>query len=352
MSAEIKKTLAAAGVFVSMMVGAGFATGRELLTFFAASGLRGAVGFAVACAVLIICGWAVMDIAQRKKISGYRDFMGIILGKRLGGAMVALVNVFIFVMLSTMLAGAGAAAQMTSPLPLPAGAFIMAALCFVVFLFDLRGIVSISTVLAPILVIGGIFFGIHAALTATVPTFLTILTIRAESISFLRPAVIYASYNLLTSVAVLCVLGAKIGSPRAARRAAFIAGGIIFALGLSFLAPIYLNFPALQGIPVPLLAIAEHSGAALHIIYVLILFAAILTTAVSCGFAVITYLTTIFPRRPLLIKAAVTLSAAALSQLGFATFIDIAYPLFGYIGLFQIAAILVYFLSARFQKLP
>ena len=352
MSTETKKTLAAAGVFVSIITGAGFATGRELLTFFAGFGPLGALGFALACAVLGLCGWAVMDISWRKPVSGYKAFMELLLGRRFGGIMVALCNVFIFVMMTAMLAGGGAAAAMISPASFPistgTGALILAILCFITFLFDLKGIMSVSLIFAPVLILGGLFFGIHAAITATTPVF---LGAQSQALSFLWPAVIYASYNLLTSVAVLSILGAQIGSPRAARRAAFIAGGTIFVLGLAFLAPIYIHYPSLQNIPVPLLALAEASGGAVEGLYILVLFTAIFTTAVANGFAVIEWLNSlILPRFPWAktpVKAAVALGGAALAQLGFSTFIDVVYPAFGYIGLFQIAAVLVYFVAGK-----
>jgi len=339
---ETRKTLAIAGVFVSLMVGAGFASGRELLTFFASRGALGALGLAVSCVILALCGWAVLDITHRKGISGYKEFMSSVLGKNLGGVMVFIVNIFIFVMMATMFSGFGEAVTQSTPFGFSTGVIIMAILCFLTFLFDLKGIVRVSTFLAPILIVGGLFFGIYHVLTDTRPVF---LSVTPGVMGFLWPAIIYASYNLLTAVSVLSTMGGEVVSRRAAKRAAMISGAVILLLGLAFLAPIYINFSTLQNMPVPLLALAERSGSGIEAVYFAVLFAAIFTTAVSSGFAVIEWLYPLVKTRlsKLSIKIIITAAGIILAHFGFNFFIEKAYPLFGYIGLFQIAAILLYF---------
>lgn len=329
-------------MFISLMVGAGFATGRELLTFFAKSGALGVAGFAVSCAVLALCGWAVMDITFRRRIRGYSEFMSLVLGKRLGRVMVFLVNIFIFVMMATMFSGFGEAMTQAVSFNYSAGVIFMAALCFLTFLFDLKGIVRVSAVLAPVLVVGGLFFGIFQVLTDTAAVF---LPFRTGAFGFLWPAAIYASYNLLTAVSVLSTMGNEIVSRKTAKRAAFISGAVIFILGLAFLAPIYLNFNMLRDVPVPLLALAERGGGGIEAVYLVVLIAAIFTTSVSSGFAVIEWLHPLVKKRlsRTAVKILVTLAGVLLAHIGFNAFIEKAYPLFGYIGLFQIAAILLYF---------
>jgi uncharacterized membrane protein YkvI len=339
---ETKKTLAAAGVFISLMVGAGFASGRELLTFFAKNGAFGVLGLVISCAILALCGWAVMDISHRRRISGYSDFMSLVLGKNFGRTMVFVVNIFIFVMMATMFSGFGEAMAQAVSLNYTVSVVFIASLCFLTFLFDLKGILRISTILAPILVVGGLFFGMHQVLTETAPAF---LSFTPSSLGFLWPAVIYASYNLLTAVSVLSTMGDEIVSRRAALHSAAISGIVILLLGLAFLAPIYLNFSTLKDTPVPLLALAERGGGGIEAVYLVVLFAAIFTTAVSSGFAVIEWLYPLVRKKvsKLFVKIAVTVTGIALAHIGFSVFIERAYPLFGYIGIFQIAAILLFF---------
>ena len=45
-----------------------------------------------------------------------------------------------------------------------------------------------------------------------------------------------------------------------------------------------------------------------------------------------------------------TLIGASVAHIGFSAFIGKAYPFFGYIGLFEIVAILIFFLSGKRKK--
>ena len=74
-----------------------------------------------------------------------------------------------------MLAGVGALGQQAFNLPFSVGVLIFAILCFVTFLFDLDGIVEINVVFAPLLVVGGIFFGIYSIATHYTSAFSTYL---------------------------------------------------------------------------------------------------------------------------------------------------------------------------------
>lgn len=347
----MKKTLAAAGVFVSMMVGAGFASGRELYTFFMRYGVPGYGGIIISCLILALCGWAVMDIANRLGLRGYGDFMRTVLGRPLGSVTVFIVNIFIGVMLSVMFSGFGEALQTATGLGFTYCVMIIAALSFLTFLFDLKGIIGVSAVLAPILAVGGVFFGLYTTLTSYVPTF---LSLDSMGRGLLLSALLYASYNLLTGVSVLSVLGGTLPDRKSARRAALISGAVIAVMGLAFAIPmnIHMESLGLADLSMPMMTLAASYGPQIEFIYMVVLFAAIFTTAVSNGFAFIEWLSgRLFVKKlglpKTVVKLITTVGGAILAHIGFKTFVDKAYPFFGYVGLFEIAVIILYFFFGK-----
>lgn len=341
---ETKKVLSAAGVYVSLVLGAGFASGSELFAFFVVHGGKGVAGLIIAGAVLALAGWAVMDITVRNGVSGYDEFMSLILGKRASLLMVAVVNIFIGVMMATMFSGFAELAVVSFGMNYTAGVVIIAALCFIVFLFDLRGIVGISSALAPVLLIGGVFLGLYSVFANHTPVFLGLDAVKK---SFLWAAVVYASYNIITAASVLSSMRETVGSRSAAKKAGLLSGLCLVTLGICFIAPMYINFDSLTGVSLPMLRIAAAGGGFVETVYIIVFVAAIFTTAVSSGFAVIEWLSGKLKINKIFIKIIVTISGAFLAHIGFSAFVEKAYPLFGYIGLFEIAVIIIYFLFGK-----
>ncbi|MCL2407533.1 MAG: hypothetical protein FWC95_06350 [Defluviitaleaceae bacterium] len=356
-SADNKGSLAAVFVFVSLMVGAGFASGRELLAFFGRFGMvAGVLGFLISCIILVTVGRAVLVISRRAGVLDYAGFMSIIFAKSkvLRAAVIVLVNIFIFIMMSVMFAGFGETLSTASGLTYSAGVVVISGLCFIVFLFDIKGIVRVSAVLAPVLIIGGLVLGLYLTISsnANITENDAPLTSLASTA---RMGAVYASYNLLTGVAVLASLGKTLKNPdinKQTRRIALFSGGMIFVLGLVFLVPIINNIHTLGNAPLPLYVLVSNGHIALFYVYMAVFMAAIITTAVSSGFAVIEWLKSVTERKipHTIINLIVTVGGLAFAHVGFATLIDRVYPFFGYLGLFIIAAILWHWLFKIYVK--
>jgi uncharacterized membrane protein YkvI len=192
-----------AAVYASVFLGAGFASGQELIRYFVGYGPMGAVGLVVAGILFALTGWSVLSICRREKITTYNGLMRHLLGKRLGIATEWLVASFLFCLFVAMLAGAGATARQAFGIPFTAGAAIVGAVVFVVLLFDLEGIVKVNVFLAPLMILGGFFVGLYSFLAASRPAFAMLSALPA---SWILAAVVYASYNLVTGIPVLAAI--------------------------------------------------------------------------------------------------------------------------------------------------
>src|SRR5690606_36376158 len=71
-------------VYVGTIVGAGFATGREIVEFFTQHGVYGLVGICISGFLFIWLGTRIMIIANRIQANSYKEFNEYLFGKKSG----------------------------------------------------------------------------------------------------------------------------------------------------------------------------------------------------------------------------------------------------------------------------
>ena len=327
-----------AAVYASVFLGAGFASGQELLRYFVGFGPMGIWGLILAGLLFSLVGWAVLAICRREGIETYSQLMQHLLGKRFGLAMEWLVAAFLFCLFVAMLAGAGATARQAFNLPFTVGAVVVGGFVYIVLRFDLEGMVKINVILAPFMIIGGIIVGLFAALIQAAPTFA--VPARGMMIGWVISALVYASYNLVTGVPVLTATSPLATKKRDPFIGGVVGGGAITILGLCMALPLFLHYSQVVSFEIPLLLIALRYGVIFSILYLGVLVAALITTAACNGFAVVQWLHTHsnLPKR----RAAALLCIAGVlaAHVGFSNIVMYVYPLFGLLGLFKIIVIL------------
>ncbi|MGG3497515.1 hypothetical protein ABES08_17525 [Peribacillus simplex] len=97
-----------AAVYVGTVVGAGFATGKEIVEFFTRYGFYGFIGILIAGYIFIFTGTKIMLISARIRASSYEEFNEFLFGKKIAG----IINIFFLIMLlgvtAVMISGSGA----------------------------------------------------------------------------------------------------------------------------------------------------------------------------------------------------------------------------------------------------
>jgi len=327
-----------AAVYASVFLGAGFASGQELLRYFVGFGPMGIWGLILAGIIFSLVGWAVLAICRREEVKTYSDFMEYLLGKRLGTIMEWAVAAFMFSLFVAMLAGAGATARQAFNLPFTVGACIVGILVYIILRFDLEGMVKINVILAPFMIIGGIIIGLFTALVAAAPAFAG--PTRGMFLGWFVSALIYASYNLVTGVPVLTATSPLATKKRDPFTGGVLGGAAITILGLCMALPLYLHYSQVINFEIPLLLVALRYGAFFSLLYLGVLVAALVTTAACNGFAVVQWLHGQSKMEKRRAAAILCIVGVIVAHVGFSNIVMYVYPIFGLIGLFKIIVIL------------
>ncbi|MDR1560240.1 MAG: hypothetical protein LBS84_11210 [Clostridiales bacterium] len=330
------------GVYTSSLIGAGFASGQELTQFFASFGAWGIAGLAAAGVLFALTGWAVFDICLAERITDGGSLLKHVMGERLGIVIEVSAVFFMCVLYATMMAGTGASLKQYAGLPFSIGVAVGSALTFAALLFDLRGLVAVNARIAPFLVAGGLIIGFLSFISQTRPAFAG-----GNQLQWLFAAFTYAAYNSVTSISMLPSMSVMLENRKEAKRAGLLSGGVITLLGLCMIYPLYLNYADIQHTEIPLLNISRQFGQVFQFIYMLILLGAIFTTAVSNGFAIIQWLNKRLGLKPIYAKLVLAIGGMLCAHIGFSMFVSRVYPIFGMVGLIEIASVLAYWLKSH-----
>lgn len=323
--------------YVGTIIGAGFASGQEIASFFTPFGWKGLYGTILAGLLFAALGGSIVHTAGIKKTKNYRQFIKGIFGEKL----VRIVDVFLLFFLwgglvVMLVAGGSLYAKMLSS-PLGVGFLFTAIVVYVSLLMGLDGILWLNTALVPgmILLCGGIaglsIFNTNPAHSSASPEIMLV----AENWFF--ASLLYVAYNSVLGAVVLASLGDRPNGP--CKKGAFIGGLFLGILATIICLALLVQGEQITNEELPMLALALKINPLIGWFYSLILWVAILTTALSNGFGLLRRLEeiAIIPR-PLL-AVLLLIPAAPFVGWPFPGIIRTVYPLLGYGGLLLMAVV-------------
>ncbi|MDT8903544.1 hypothetical protein [Anaeroselena agilis] len=332
-SKALADTIRVGAAYAGTVIGAGFASGQEIVQFFASFGKAGLAGIAVATILFAWLGGRLLELGYRLRATAYHQAIYHVCGRRAALVLDVLTALFLFVMLSVMLAGIATVGRDYLGLPFYLGLAVAGAVVAVTVLGGIRGVAVANMAIAPLLiaaiaVVGLYSLAYHAAdpgLGAAPPA-----PASQSAPHWLLATLIYVSYNLTVGSTILVPLGSTI--PHYASR---VGGGVLGGLILGGLAAfitliVMLHHPASLTQEVPILEIASRQHPLSSIIYAAILLAAMYTTALASLYGCAGKTAAATGLHPALAAVVVAAAAAICGQFGFAKLIKMIFPIFGY----------------------
>jgi uncharacterized membrane protein YkvI len=338
---EIKNIVGVASIYAAAIIGAGFASGREIVQFFSIYHKGGFYGIVFAGCLFALFGCVVLDKVYRERIKNYDELIFPIMGWLPGRVMEISVTLFLLSVFCVMLAGSGSIISEKLGIPFKYAIVLSSFVFMVLILTNIKGIVTISTVITPVMTAGMIIIGFYIILARDTAVFLNITGyIKHVSENWFFSALLYVGYNSILSAVVLCRL-----LPYLRTRQTGIAGGMLGAAVLGIVALvinhcIYLFSPGSLSEELPVTNIIERYSRVLDIIYSLILWFAMMVSAVTTGFSFIDRISSKIKADRKIITVVACAVVTPLSGFGFSKLVSTIYPLFGYIGLFMVFVIL------------
>ncbi|SHN33192.1 YkvI family membrane protein [Gracilibacillus kekensis] len=320
-------------LIVGTMVGAGYASGRELWQFFGhESGLA-----IVLFTILFICSVTItMMVSYTNKTDNYYNLLEMILGSKIARFYDVLIFFYLMSTTVVMIAGSGATFEAIF-LSKWVGILFIVVFIIIIFVKGINGILTFNVVILPLLIIGLL----SILLIYTFDQKLTFLLALDHQANW-TAAFTFTALNILSILAVIGAVGDKIKS-KGEIFIASIGSGLI--LGLTS----YLYNNSLIQISeiiilyeIPLFAILKNYPNYTYIIMTILLWFAIFTTAISSMLGLVTRLARFLKYKMWHIALVVLLLVTPLTKIGFSTLIALLYPIYGIVNLYLLCAILLF----------
>ncbi len=324
--------MSVAMLVVGTVIGAGFASGREVVSFF------GAVPnmFAALIAGVLVFGCSILFlfVGRRVKKDDIGEVNGAVFGK-----LRPIADVFVLfnsiTVLGAMLAGTDSLAAEFIDIR-PFASVILGLVCAVVAVKGLNGVIKANAVLVPLMIV---FLAVTCFMALDYPFAPASSPIKPYSI------ILYVSMNMILGGGVLTTVHHL--SPREIILASAVAAVVIAGLLTVIMGALRSTSAAYADMP--MLLIALKSGKPMYFIALPVIAASIFTTMLSAFKALYDYIIG-FIKYPVIAAGIVLIAGIAVGLFGFSTVVGRIYPITGAIGLVYLAFNLVYLIKSRVKR--
>ena len=331
-------------MFVGAIMGAGFASGREIWQFFGVFGRQGRIGILLIAALFVILGMMTAYIAR---ILGTND-MGRVIAPGGNPKLENLVSWFMAVMLFTVLinmtAAGGAMLYQNFGIHRSIGGVIIGVLVILTVLGEFERISKVFRYIMPILFAAVVLISI-LAIQSDLGTSDIRETVKPSPIAgnWILAACLYISYNILAMVPIVATSSVNAKTERSAILGSGLGGVFLGILAYTIVAALQKDMQFAQAMDMPMLAYAGRISKGAGAAYGILLFLAIYASATSNFYGFTTKIRE-DGRKSLKVMLAAGL-AFLLGLVGFKNVVAYMFPVEGYLGFAIVLMLVINFLQ-------
>lgn len=335
---------------VGLIVGAGFASGQEMMQYFVAFGRWGIAGAVLAGVVMAAAAAAVLSLASYFLAGEHTAVFDRISSPIMSRILDVAVMVTLFSTGSVTFAGAGANLRRQFDLPLWAGSLLMVVLVALTGMLDVDKVTRIIGAISPFIIVFLVGASIYSIIRADGT--LAELEPATEGLLTTLPnwwvsAVNYVSFNFMVAVSMAIVIGGTHLNPREAGVGGLLGGAIFGGLLIIVSVALFYSVEAVGGDDMPMLTIVDRVNPALGVAMAVVVYGMIFNTAIGMFYALGKRLTRNRKDRFRPVFLGSVAVGLALSFIGFQTLVSTVYPAIGYIGIVLIIVVIVARMTGR-----
>ena len=331
-SKKLLNILSIALIYCGAVFGAGFASGREIFSFFSCYKTYGIVASIFSSFLFSFLGYYVSKFAKSKNLDNIEDYLLELFPKGVAKFSSIVASAFLVLSFCIMITGCGTLFYEQFNIPVVFSSVFSLVLCFVVIKNRVSGLGTFNFLATPFMTVGVVWLCI---LCLRLPKASAVSA--DEIVMPFISGILYVSYNMVSAVAVL-VSASRIAKTE--REAAFggMLGGIFVGMPLVLMSVVLAYHWEVASFPMPFFALVHNNFTYLGIICSIVLYLAMMTTAVSSGVSLIDNVQSKKSGKYALLLC---LFAFFVSFLPFAQLVLSVYSAFGFIGIALIIRIMI-----------
>ncbi|MDF2947101.1 MAG: putative rane protein [Bacillales bacterium] len=330
------QSLKIAATYIGTVVGAGFATGREIVEFFTQYGYYGTIGIICSGILFTILGIKIMEICSLHRIKNNYEFCILLFGNRFGKVINLIMSLMLIGVAGVMISGAGAIFSEQLNISRVFGISIFIVLSFLIISRDIKGLHAINSFVVPLMIL----FSLSIILLSFNNVNLLFEPQPNSNGFWFTKSLSYVAYNLTLSIAVFAPIASTENNKKI-----LINGSIIGSFGLTVL--LLFNHYSISTLPnfnyvqIPTAEILHNKFPILHVLFVLVILGEILTTLVANGFGLVKLMETKM-RSNNVSLIIILVIATSISFFQYKSLLGTIYPAFGALSLLLVIKILYF----------
>lgn len=335
---DIINVIKVIAVIIGTIIGAGFASGKEIYIFFAQYGKYGIIGAIFSAILMAIIIYSTILIVKKSKVKNNNEFIAQISNKEsMIEILKNIINIFLVVSFWIMCAGFCTFLNQEMGVPIIVTAIFNAIIVYILLMKKIDGVIKLNSVVVPIMITIIIMISIkNYSLTNLLSSN---LDTNSKSLGeAILSAILFISYNSITLIPIITSINLEINNKKIFKFIAIISGIIIFILIIAIYQMLALSSINVKNMELPILEVLDLCHPIEKIIYSIAIVIAILTSAISSGYGALENL----KEKDKYKKTAmlICLLEIPISYIGFGNLVSALYPVFGFIGILQIISIL------------
>jgi len=317
--------------FIGTVIGAGYASGQEIMQFFSVFGQYGFMTLMLSGLIFFIAACSIFNISIKLKAYDYKNFVSKLCGNRIGLFYDSIITLFLFLGTSIMFSGSCEVFKAFFKVPKIVGIIIICFLTLAAVLKSLEGLLNVNSIIVPVISFVVIFTSFIVFRDGNISLILDNVYMNTD-VSVFKSfffMLFYCSYNLVLSLGVLSAFPKDIKDKSVLMLGAFIGSFslMILALLLNFL--IFMHMPEIADESMPILYITKSFHPYFKYALALCIWGEIFSTAVSDVFSLANRISDNNKYSYKAVCIFIVLSAIPLSLFDFKSLIAFFYPLFG-----------------------
>ena len=334
----MKKSFKVIFTIIGTVIGAGFASGQEIYSFFNVYKENGFLGIIISCLLTGFIIYVILTKANNLSISSYKQLLeNTKLPNKIINIFNFIVNLFLLLSFYIMVAGFATYFKQEFGIPKIVMIILTVLICYITFMKKIEGITKINNIIIPILILIICILGVKADIVLEIKQFEIHLPQISNNFMWIVKSIEYASYNSILLIPML--ISIKKYAKNKEKSISIISAVIFFILSsiIFFMLYKFDNANKINNVEMPMVYIAGKVGEIYKYIYGLVIVFSIYSTMISAGYG---FLENVKKEKYKFFNKAICISAIFVANISFAELINIAYPVFGILGLAQLIFVL------------
>ncbi|MCA1056646.1 hypothetical protein LCM10_16810 [Rossellomorea aquimaris] len=321
-----------AAVYVGTVIGAGFATGREIVEFFTRFGFIGFIAILFSGYLFITMGTRIMLKSHDLKAKSFEQFNEYLFGKVFSKFMNIMMMVMLIGVSAVMLSGAGAVFQEQLMLPKQLGVLLTIVLGFITMMIGMKGLFAVNTFVVPLMILFNLFLMTHSiSENGFMDALLTIPPVDDGWKSVVAPFS-YVAFNLAMAQAVLVPVASEVKDRKVIKYGGYLGGFFLTVILISSHFTLVM-IPDVTLYEIPMAVVMKSFAAGFYFIYILIIYGEIFTSVIGGVFGLEKQLEGYVKSSSLSRFFGIFIMIYSLSFFEYSELLSYLYPLFGYLSL-------------------